>query len=77
MCPKIYKGQWSAPSDKLVLNSVISGDRATFDSRPSAKLVFNEKILSPEVKGTELVLDYGYANQPIDVVIGRGGFCPL
>jgi len=76
MCPTVMKGAWSAPADKMLLNSKISGDRATFDSRPSAKLLFTDKILSPKVKGTELIMDNGHPNAPIDMTVGRGGFCP-
>jgi hypothetical protein len=77
MCPKVIKGQWSAPQDKLILAAGVSGDRATFDSRPAVKLIFNEKVMSPEVKGTELVMDFGYDNSPIEDTLGRGGFCPF
>jgi hypothetical protein len=77
MCPKVLKGTWSAPADQLVFSTPsISGDRAVFDSRNSAKLLFNDAILSPEVKGTELVMDFGYGNAPIEMNVGRGGFCP-
>lgn len=76
ICPIVVKGTWSAPADKLVLSPAVSGDRATFDSRNSVKLVFDDKLLSPEVKGSELVMDYGYSNAPIEMTVGRGGFCP-
>ncbi len=77
MCPKVLKGSWSAPVDRMILTtSALSGDRATFDSRPAVKLIFNDKIMSPEVKGTELVMDYGYSMDPIEISVGRGGFCP-
>lgn len=77
LCPIVVKGTWSAPAEKLVLSPKVSGDRATFDSRNSAKLIFDDMLLSPEVKGTELVMDYGYSNAPIEMTVGRGGFCPF
>lgn len=75
-CKTIRRGSWSASGTQLVTGQGFRLDRATFSGRASAKLILDEAILTPEVKGQEIVLDYGVSNVPMETWLYRGPFCP-
>lgn len=72
-CPKVIRGTWSAPGQALETSLGFHADRATFDGRPSVKIVLDRPIRSSEAVGREFVMDYGYSNAPIDVVLNHPG----
>lgn len=67
---KEISGKWDVPEDKLILDGDLAfGYRHFADETNKVRMQMNQVIGSAEVKGLDIILEYGYSNAPADIML--------
>lgn len=71
ICPKIVRGHWTAPIDRLVADAGFEADRAVVDGQPAVMIDFVSTVGTPQTQGAQIVLDYAHSDVGLDAFTKR------